>query len=153
VAKDRSAGLHRPALPDMGFGNGASSNFPSNIGPESGTTAFVEGLVRLEAEVAGDDLFLNLGGAAEDRHDRPWVGRLSRWHRVLAVHNEDLAGDQVAVQDSPCQITRLESKSPWWNTREPFQYSSRYNSQVERPYPWRSDDGAVSLQESRGDPR
>jgi hypothetical protein len=41
----------------------------------------------------------------------------------------------------------------WWNAREPFQHSSRYYSQVERPYPCRSDDGAVSLQESRGDPR
>jgi len=39
------------------------------------------------------------------------------------------------------------------NGREPFQHSNRYYSQVERPYPWRSDDGAVSLQESRGDPR
>ena len=41
----------------------------------------------------------------------------------------------------------------WWNACEPFQYSSRYYSEVERPYPWRSDDGAVSLQEGRGDPR
>jgi hypothetical protein len=41
----------------------------------------------------------------------------------------------------------------WWNGCEPFQPWSRYYSQVERRYPWRSDDGAVSLQEGRGDPR
>jgi len=28
---------------------------------------FVEALVRLQAEAAGDDFFLDLGGAAEDR--------------------------------------------------------------------------------------
>ena len=77
----------------------------------------------------------------------------SRVQRVLAVHEEDLAGDQVAVQGSPRQIPRRKASLLWWNAREPFQHSSRYYSQVERPYPWRSDDGAVSLQESRGDPR
>jgi hypothetical protein len=30
---------------------------------------FVESLVRLQAEAAGDDLLLDLGGAAEDRLD------------------------------------------------------------------------------------
>ena len=71
----------------------------------------------------------------------------------LPFTNEDLAGDQVAVQGSPRQIPRRKASLLWWNAREPFQHSSRYYSQVERPYPWRSDDGAVSLQESRGDPR
>jgi hypothetical protein len=149
----RSPGLHGAALRDMDFRNRASSNFSPNIVSESGTTDFVERLVRLQAEAAGDDLFLDLGGAAEDRHDRLWVGRLSRRRRVLAVHEEDLAGDQVAVQGSPCQIPRRKASLLWWNAREPFQHSSRYYSQVERPYPWRSDDGAVSLQQSRGDPR
>jgi hypothetical protein len=35
---------------------------------------FVEGLVRLQSKAAGDDFFLDLGGAAEDRHDRPGLG-------------------------------------------------------------------------------
>jgi len=43
--------------------------FSSNIVPESGSTDFVEGLVRLDAETAADDLFHDLGGAAEDRLD------------------------------------------------------------------------------------
>ena len=47
VAQDRSAGLHDPALPDMDFRNRASSNFSSNNESESGTTGFVESLVRL----------------------------------------------------------------------------------------------------------
>ena len=50
----------------MDFRNRASSNLSSNIVPESGSTDFVEGLVRLQAEAAGDDFFLDLGGAAED---------------------------------------------------------------------------------------
>jgi hypothetical protein len=61
--------LHGPALPDMDFRSGASSNFSSNIVPESGRTDFVEGLVRLEAETAADDLLHDLGGAAKDRLD------------------------------------------------------------------------------------
>jgi hypothetical protein len=44
---------------------GASSNFSSNIASEIGNTGFVKVLVRLETEVAGDDFFLDLGGAAE----------------------------------------------------------------------------------------
>ncbi len=67
--QDRRSGLHGPALPDMDFRSRASSNFSSNIVPESGSTDFVEGLVRLEAETAADDLLLDLGGAAEDRPD------------------------------------------------------------------------------------
>jgi len=67
----------------MDFGNRASSNLSSNIVPGSGSTDFVEDLVRLQAEAAGDDLFLDLGGAAED-------GRSSE-QRLL-----DCAGDRVA---------------------------------------------------------
>ncbi len=55
--------------PDMDFRGRASSNFSSSIVPESGSTDFVEGLVRLEAETAADDLLPDLGGAAEDRLD------------------------------------------------------------------------------------
>ena len=53
----------------MDFRNRASSNFSSNIVSESGSTGFVEVLVRLQSEAAADDLFLDLGGAAEDRLD------------------------------------------------------------------------------------
>ena len=67
LPQDRSSGLHGPALPDMDFRNRASSNFSPNIVSESGSTNFVEVLVRLQAEAAGDDFFLDLGGAAEDR--------------------------------------------------------------------------------------
>jgi len=45
VAQDRSSGLHGPALPDMGFRNGASSNFSPDIVSESGSTNFIEDLV------------------------------------------------------------------------------------------------------------
>jgi hypothetical protein len=68
--QDRSSGLHGPALPDMDFRSRASSNFLSNIVPESGSTDFVESLVRLEAETAADDFLLDFGGAAEDRRDQ-----------------------------------------------------------------------------------
>jgi hypothetical protein len=54
---------------DMDFRNEASSNVLSNIVSESGRTDFVEDLVKLQAEAAGDDFFLDLGGAAEDRLD------------------------------------------------------------------------------------
>jgi hypothetical protein len=64
---DRSSGLHGPAPPDMVFRNRASSNFSSNVVSESGSTDFVESLVRLQAEAAADDLLHDLGGAAEDR--------------------------------------------------------------------------------------
>jgi hypothetical protein len=53
----------------MVFRNRASSNFSSNTVSESGSTDFVEDLVRLQAEAAGDDFFLDLGGAAQDRLD------------------------------------------------------------------------------------
>ena len=51
----------------MDFRNRASSNFSSNTVSESGSMDFVEDLVRLQAEAAGDDFFLDLGDAAEDR--------------------------------------------------------------------------------------
>ena len=70
-APDRSSGLHGPALRDMVFRNRASSNFSSNIVSGSGSTNFVEDLVRLQAEAAGDDFLLDLGGAAEDRLHAP----------------------------------------------------------------------------------
>jgi hypothetical protein len=54
---------------DMDFRDRSSSNFSSNIVSESGNTDFVEGLVGLQAEAAGDDFFLDFGGAAEDRLD------------------------------------------------------------------------------------
>ena len=53
----------------MDFRNKASSNFFPNIMSETGSTDFVEFLVRLQAEASGDDFLLNLGGAAEDRLD------------------------------------------------------------------------------------
>jgi hypothetical protein len=59
------SGLHDPALPDMDFRNRASSNFFPNIMSETGSTDFVECLVRLQAEASADDLPHDLGGAAE----------------------------------------------------------------------------------------
>jgi hypothetical protein len=53
----------------MDFRSRASSNFSSNIVSEIESTDFVEALVRLQTEAAGDDFFLDLGGAAEDRLD------------------------------------------------------------------------------------
>ena len=63
--QDRSPGLHGPALPDMDFRNGASSDFSPNIVSGSRSTSLVEDMVRLQAEAAGDDFLLDLGGAAE----------------------------------------------------------------------------------------
>jgi hypothetical protein len=39
---------------------------PALDAPTAGRTDFVEGLVRLQAEAAGDDFLLDFGGAAED---------------------------------------------------------------------------------------
>jgi hypothetical protein len=50
----------------MDFRSRASSNFSPNIVSEIGSTDFVEALVGLQTEAAGDDFFLDLGGAAED---------------------------------------------------------------------------------------
>ena len=51
---------------------------------ESGSTDFVEDLVRLEAEAAADDLLHDLGGAAEDRNDLLGSGRTYRFPLVIA---------------------------------------------------------------------
>jgi hypothetical protein len=61
----------------MDFRNSASSNFSSNITSESGSTDFVEDLVRLETEAAGDDFLLDLGGAAEVLSERPATATLA----------------------------------------------------------------------------
>jgi hypothetical protein len=65
----------------MDFRNRASSNFSSNIVSESGSTNFVEDLVKLQAEAAGDDFFLDLGGAAEDRLDGADPQNSRSWRR------------------------------------------------------------------------
>ena len=80
-APRQKPGLHGPALPDMDFRNRASSNFSSNIVSESSSMGFVEGLVMLESEAAGDDFFLDLGGAAEDRLDTAEPPELTLWRR------------------------------------------------------------------------
>ena len=51
----------------MDFRSRASSNSSPNIVSEIGSTDFKEALVGLQTEAAGDDFFLDLGGAAEDR--------------------------------------------------------------------------------------
>ena len=67
----------------MDFRTRASSNFFSDIVSGTGSTGFVEGLVRLQAEAAGDDLLLDLGGAAEARLDAA-VPQSSRSPRTTA---------------------------------------------------------------------
>ncbi len=47
----------------------AGSDFLSNTSLERGSTGYVESLVRLQGEAAGDDFLLDLCGAAEDRLD------------------------------------------------------------------------------------
>ena len=69
----------------MDFRNRASSNFSPNIVSESGSTGLVEGLVRLQAEAAGDDFLLDLGGAAEDRNDLTESGRMYRFLLGIAL--------------------------------------------------------------------
>jgi hypothetical protein len=66
----------------MDFRNGASSNFWSNFVSESESTGFVEDLVRLQAEAAGDDFFLDLGGAAEDRLHAAEPQSSQSWQRA-----------------------------------------------------------------------
>ncbi len=93
--QDRSSGLHGPALPDMDFRNRASSNVLSNIVSESGSTDFVEDLVKLQAEAAGDDFFLDLGGAAEDRLEAavsPGPARRDQTHVATAAVQLNAAG-------------------------------------------------------------
>ena len=56
---------HGPALPDPDLPQAAVSNEISNIELGIESTDFVEGLVSLQAEAAGDDLPLDHGGAAQ----------------------------------------------------------------------------------------
>jgi hypothetical protein len=67
TARFRGSGHQGPPLPDMDSAQAAGSNFLSNISLEPGGMGYVEILVRLQTEAAGDDFFLDLGGAAEDR--------------------------------------------------------------------------------------
>jgi len=116
--QDRSSGLQGPALPDMDFRNRASSNFSPNIVSETGSTGFVEDLVRPQADATGDDFLLDLGGAAEDRldafepraHNRGGEqqtgvpvgqGRLIRSARFAVFARCDLSGDHVPEIVSP----------------------------------------------------
>jgi hypothetical protein len=60
------SGRQGPPLPDTDLPQAAGSNFSSNIPLEPSSTGYVENLVRLQAQAPADDLFLDLGGAAED---------------------------------------------------------------------------------------
>jgi hypothetical protein len=107
-AQDRSSGLHGPALPYMDFRNRASSNFSSNIMSESGSTGFVEDLVRLQAEAAGDNFFLNLGGAAEDRL---YAAEPPRQRRVnVAVDTPELT---IVAESSGLMLAPVTAGSIW----------------------------------------
>ena len=61
--------LHMSPLPGTDSPQAARSNISPNILLGTVCTDFVYGLVRLKAEAASDDLFLDLGGAAETRLD------------------------------------------------------------------------------------
>ena len=78
---------------------------------------------------------------------------LSRIDREFLPFTKKIWPVTRSLPRAPSPDPSTESQSPLVEAREPFQHSSRYYSQIERPYPWRTDDGAVSLQESRGDPR
>jgi hypothetical protein len=56
-------------LPYTGSPQAASSNILPNIVLGTRSTGYVEKQVNLQAEAAADDLFHDLGGAAEDRLD------------------------------------------------------------------------------------
>src|SRR6266700_2126094 len=92
--QDRSSGLHGAALPGIDFRNRASSDFPSDIVPGSGSTDFVEDLVTLQTEVAGDDFFLDLGGAAEG-----WIAK-------RLIPDDGATGDQGSHNMAPQPRTR-----------------------------------------------
>src|SRR5580658_2510852 len=62
-------GRQGPPLLDTDLAQAAGSNFSPNIASETGSTGYVETLVRLQAEAACDDFFLDLGGAAETPPD------------------------------------------------------------------------------------
>jgi hypothetical protein len=55
----------RSSCPDKDLPQAASSNYSSNIPLGPSGSGYVENLVRLQAEVAADDLLHDLGGAAE----------------------------------------------------------------------------------------
>jgi hypothetical protein len=62
-----STRLHASPLSSTDLAQAARSNILPNIVSEIRSTDFVDCLVRLQAQAAGDDFFLDLGGAAEDR--------------------------------------------------------------------------------------
>ena len=66
----------------------------------------------------------------------------------LPVAKKIWPGDRVLSRAVLTRSLAGKPVSPGRNGREPFRHSSRYDWQVERPYSWRPDDGAVSLQES-----
>ena len=66
---------------------------------EIGSTNFVEGLVRLQAEVAGDDFFLDFGGAAEDRLDMAEPPELTIVAESSEVFSATLRDHLVGVLD------------------------------------------------------
>jgi hypothetical protein len=70
----------------MDFRNRANSNVLSNFVPESGNTDFVNDLVRLQAEAAGDDFFLDLGGAAEEGLENTDIVLSSQAADIRDVH-------------------------------------------------------------------
>jgi hypothetical protein len=74
----------------MDFRSRASSNFSSNIVSEIESTDFVEALVRLQTEAAGDDLLLDLGRAAEASPDvlRTPGAALGPWPWFQGLLNE-----------------------------------------------------------------
>jgi hypothetical protein len=99
------SGLHSPASPGMDFPERASSNFVSNIVSETGSTDFVDCLLKLQAEAAGDDFFLDLGVAAEDglvAAIGPGAGYWVFAHvAVAAVELDAAVGDSVAELGVP----------------------------------------------------
>jgi hypothetical protein len=84
ASADRATRLHAAPLPGTDSPQPANSNLLSNTVLGTGSTGFVEGLVRLQAEAAADDLFHDLGGAAEDR-------------RGLAARAHNRAGEQSGL--------------------------------------------------------
>ena len=61
--------MHVPPQPGTDLPQTADSNIPPNMALGTGCTDFVNDLVRLQAEAAGDDFLLDLGGTAEARLD------------------------------------------------------------------------------------
>jgi hypothetical protein len=63
----RRSRQHDPPVPDTDLPQAANSNFLSNIMLETGSTDIVKARSELQPQAAADDLFHDLGGAAEDR--------------------------------------------------------------------------------------